>query len=923
MPERSSRPTLVILEPHLENEAVHPFLYVRAFVNSFNALGWNCRVCGHKAYKGAKHVNGIPVERVFRRSFYETSDRRHSFISSLRSIPHIISGIRFALTSIARRLRLLKEARPTFRFLNLEWPTQTPPLTSKVFDSFGKIFRTVFRRGWQFLFLPVIKVGLLIVISCFYAFITLLGRRSTRSTLSSFTKRTHKIIYKAQQNSSEVAVLVPTCTAGVLSELTPLPSLLGGRLPKLAVIFHEDPRFYKEWYRPLELKALALRLRCSGWGNSIRCFATNNRLARYWEQILGVPVTNISDVFEPEQLRGLEAAARGAFGNMEPWERQIITELCKKREAGTYVAVLAGPMREDKGAMYLDQIIESLERSGRFHFVLQTPMSFGPLRQKVFSLSSSPFVTVVEDSVSEEAYQALLAIADVVLLPYDRNIYAFRISRIFFEAKYLGKVIVASSGIAVEEEADGAVVGFIDNWSIWTKVAEDLLDGRRLAKAVDAKERFNCTTMERWRVVIDWIIETLPRVRPHPPVLYVRPSWFASGSATVFDQHLQHFAKRKVPILEVVLDVDCPAASRAKIWTDVLSDRAKSAAVLTCWSSPRSGVFGLADAILLFIRLFGRASYARQLAEASSLCPIPDEVLRLVKRRKVAYMVVNHFFHVPFVEAFLGKMPLWIETHDIQARQMVIRGVRNLISGKSEGFNKLFHDELSYLRKAQLIGAINVEEELFFKSRLKGKEDSVFLIQPFIELSPFGGSVEQNFDILIVASDNKTNVMNIRWFLDRVLPLCGESKPCVRIVGSIGRVAAAEGLLREGVIYAGIVDEISREYASAKVVALPVIAGAGIAVKGLEALSSGRPIVATPLAFRGLPPEFEPPAPLTFDPAQFAARILLLLHDEAARREAATQTIASYQRLRLRERFEGAMDDAMRRMAIARVSGYN
>ncbi|TPK10432.1 glycosyltransferase family 4 protein [Mesorhizobium sp. B2-5-7] len=70
-------------------------------------------------------------------------------------------------------------------------------------------------------------------------------------------------------------------------------------------------------------------------------------------------------------------------------------------------------------------------------------------------------------------------------------------------------------------------------------------------------------------------------------------------------------------------------------------------------------------------------------------------------------------------------------------------------------------------------------------------------------------------------------------------------------------MAQREGLLHDQVQYLGVVKNLAPHYASARLVAMPIIAGVGIAIKALEALAAGRPIVASPLGFRGLPPDFQ------------------------------------------------------------------
>lgn len=102
---------------------------------------------------------------------------------------------------------------------------------------------------------------------------------------------------------------------------------------------------------------------------------------------------------------------------------------------------------------------------------------------------------------------------------------------------------------------------------------------------------------------------------------------------------------------------------------------------------------------------------------------------------------------------------------------------------------------------------------------------------------------------------------------------------------------------------------------------MPIIAGVGIAIKALEVLAAGRAIVASPLGFRGLPPDFQPPAPKPrSDACEFAAAIDRLLSDEQARDEALQSRRKANQALGMRERFESQMAQAVERLANCAIS---
>src|SRR5262249_30238749 len=109
----------------------------------------------------------------------------------------------------------------------------------------------------------------------------------------------------------------------------------------------------------------------------------------------------------------------------------------------------------------------------------------------------------------------------------------------------------------------------------------------------------------------------------------------------------------------------------------------------------------------------------------------------------------------------------------------------------------------------------------------------------------------------------------------------------------------------------GPVASLAPHYAAAKVVALPIVAGAGIAIKTLEAIAAGKALVGTPLAFRGLPHGFVPPVPAEPDAVPFAAAIARLINDPMALEAAREASAKAHQVLGFEHRFAEQMSHAI------------
>jgi glycosyltransferase involved in cell wall biosynthesis len=134
------------------------------------------------------------------------------------------------------------------------------------------------------------------------------------------------------------------------------------------------------------------------------------------------------------------------------------------------------------------------------------------------------------------------------------------------------------------------------------------------------------------------------------------------------------------------------------------------------------------------------------------------------------------------------------------------------------------------------------------------------------------------------------NHQGIRWFADEVWPRIRRELPDARL-DVVGKdppdvVRALHG--RDGVEVHGFVPSMAPYFAAAHAVVVPILTGAGIRVKIVEAMSAGRAVVSTPLGWEGLA-HLEPGRHLLVaeEPAAFADAALRLLGDPDLRRRMA------------------------------------
>ncbi|MBR5419974.1 MAG: glycosyltransferase family 4 protein [Lachnospiraceae bacterium] len=182
--------------------------------------------------------------------------------------------------------------------------------------------------------------------------------------------------------------------------------------------------------------------------------------------------------------------------------------------------------------------------------------------------------------------------------------------------------------------------------------------------------------------------------------------------------------------------------------------------------------------------------------------------------------------------------------------------------------------EAEGLGRADTVVAIQEEEAEFFRSIAPEGVKVVTIGENMPACEPF---VADTKDILFLGSFYVVNRQGLKDFIDNILPLikkkCPEAK--LKIAGTICRH------IQESPDYEllGIVDDVSEQYRSARVVINPVNYGTGLNIKSIEALSHGRPLVSHSVGVRGL--RSDPPVALVADePEAFADAVVSVLENE-------------------------------------------
>lgn len=230
------------------------------------------------------------------------------------------------------------------------------------------------------------------------------------------------------------------------------------------------------------------------------------------------------------------------------------------------------------------------------------------------------------------------------------------------------------------------------------------------------------------------------------------------------------------------------------------------------------------------------------------------------------------------LKALPGDVRRVIDTHDIFSGRD--DALRNTLSIDSDWLSTDPQSEGHALDRADVVLGIQDEESQKLRALTTRIVTTVgHFIEPVTDnrAKPVAGR------LLFVGSSNPINVDGCAWFIDHVLErvLATVGSTHLRIVGGVGAALAERYPQRRQLEFAGRVDDLDTEYASAEVVINPVRFGTGLAIKSIEALAHGCALLCSPEGARGvrLNSESPPPCVVAADAEEFAQQTIALLSD--------------------------------------------
>ncbi|MBO4589274.1 MAG: glycosyltransferase [Bacteroidales bacterium] len=257
----------------------------------------------------------------------------------------------------------------------------------------------------------------------------------------------------------------------------------------------------------------------------------------------------------------------------------------------------------------------------------------------------------------------------------------------------------------------------------------------------------------------------------------------------------------------------------------------------------------------LFYLLCGESYHIKRYVSSA----FESKLIQVLKSEQFDVVHVESVFLTPYVATIrkYSSAKIVLRAHNIEHRIW-----RQLSRGEHNPFRKWYLKHLAMALEVYERGHVNdydgvvcITDQDAEAYRQMGCRRPMCVVPFAVEPHSVSSAVSvQPFTLFHIGSmDWKPNVEAIDWFLSKVWPLLHRELPQTRFFIAGRRMP--QRLLDshiDGVSVVGEVDDAMRFMADKSVNVVPLLSGSGIRVKILEAMSMGKPIVATAVAARGI-----------------------------------------------------------------------
>ncbi|QIF80623.1 glycosyltransferase [Brevundimonas sp. 'scallop'] len=685
----------------------------------------------------------------------------------------------------------------------------------------------------------------------------------------------------------------PTMLAGTI------PFLLARKMedrPTISIRFDRDearaPSSRISYRRAFEL------IRLFGLRGHYRFFAESKGLQKYFEDLAGETMPLLFNPLPKADVSGLKFIPTGGDN-----KRLCLSYLGEARvEKGFHVVPFA-----------IEYLLSLPDLADKICFFIQT--GAGPLNQHGWVLSAQADIErrAAEDAriqtrrfLSETEYADAVERTDIMLLPYGPPDYTRRGSGVATETVAASKVMACSQGLDLADTFEGAGVVLPDNQS-------EMGLARAFEKAIREYPAFKAKA-QMYRKRNDHLFgddahfvrrltdEGQAASAPFKPVIWLSNDTRGEGSGVVYDSQIKYLESTGHAVFKVVVPYPSRWAAenpRDFDWAAFLED-------LEVF--PAFKLDSEMQQVITAVENEGN-SYQNFSAAWKKLI-FPSGFQNMVNAFENPTAVINYAHHAHALEKLSpnNDMVRICEAHDIQAYQYALQQLRSPTQVEID-------EELNELSKFDHVVSISAKEARMMSGVLS--DGRVTWRLPFIDERPNVANVRadgedqliQETDLLIVGSRHDANVASARWFIHNVYKtMLYDRGITLRVVGTIVE-GLDSGYLSDKIDYCGWVPCLDKYYAKSRIAVLPIVAGAGVPIKVLDAFARGVPFSLTefPREAIGLPADF----PTCHGAVAMGADIASLLSSGEARRERAKLGRQFYETFASRSSYFRSWDSIM------------
>ncbi len=548
-------------------------------------------------------------------------------------------------------------------------------------------------------------------------------------------------------------------------------------------------------------------------------------------------------------------------------------------------------------------------------------------KQELRRLAVDLDITLIESFESSREYDDAVASVDSVLLPYGPDNYSRRGSGVVLEALTALKPVVVSAGTDISRTFGerGIITPEVQNEmglaEACLRVARDYSEirGQAAELLVERRDLFATPSQFVGRVLSSLEHSRLLHVAPaRKKILWIANDTKGQGSSAVYLAQLEYLENAGYEVYRAYIpypaldgttpdERDFDHYNRGLFYSD--GNDFGNFRNGYAWV-PSQDTSEATRSLLAHVREEGHSYGA--FYNLWTRVRIPDSMQHFLEHHRFDHIVVNYAHHLGFLDRLElnYECPVVIETHDIQARQYALQQRREV------DYTDL-HDEMQALQRADRIVSISLLEKNLIEE-LTGISDVTWalpnpsasndrraasrltptqatpsscaeLLAPYSADNPAVEnwlSANQEIDCLIVASDHEANVESVNWFIRNAYgPLCYQHGINLVIAGSVCQ-SLDRALYTDRILYLGPATSLDAFYDLTKVVVLPVVNGAGVPIKVLDALDRGSCFCLASFAVNSFRPEGFT-LPCSSNAYDMAIDLMALIADPAAREKRA------------------------------------